>query len=335
MVGTLKSALPKIVDIIVSIISLFAVPVIFHYVLDLSWFENILTGVLVFLIWRIVVIYHENSEIKRVLLEGNASIEKLHSITVNRKIPNDNLADIAALYNKLNESGKYTFFVKWYKSDIAKLKENLENTQQQEYVKFAAYKLQDEAHPIYQVFDGKNNDSWCAPCTCEGIHWWLNPYGKSFVDFIQKNVKNKKIKSVRRVFIYRSEDELRHPLVLLCFALHKNEVYNFRVISQDDYDDIFKEKNTDGSYSKDFGLYGKEFVWETTKGYDEHEVILGNFSMNKNRVKVYRDIFESLWKKAVDYSAEKIPFPEKSLADLPDLCKPYKVENKFSYFLGD
>lgn len=314
----------KAADVALTIITVCAIPLLL-YMFHANFIENILIGFLVVLIARILFIYHKSSEI-------SDNISKLYSIKNDHHITNKELAEIEQKYDLICQDQKYEFFKKWYKNDIDELKTNLNDTLQKEFVNFPASKLLDQHHPIYQVFDDGENNFFYATSTFKGINWYLSPSGRRFVKFIQKNVESNKIKSVKRLFIYddaNGNTELSDPLSQMCFALHKRGVYDFKVITKDEYTRIFKECDKVGNYKTDFGIYGKKFVWETTRDSNKGELTRGEFSMNEKRVNWYMDLFDTLWKEEGQDSPVKI---EKSIQDvclkdstLADLNKLYKV----------
>jgi len=206
--------------------------IIASFTTDVTLLLSIVLGVSIFgacLCMYLNFRYQESKTSEIINIQKNVDrltkpIEKLSYSTSYRHIANEKLAKIERKYESLCYDQRYSFFAEWYAQDIEKLIKNLEQTRQEEYVRFPIYKLLDASNPIHQVFCDERNDFFYAPCTCKGVGWWLKPYGRVFTEFIQNNVKNGNIKHVKRIFIYDTEEELCDPLVQLCFALHKNEV---------------------------------------------------------------------------------------------------------------
>ncbi|MCL2684995.1 MAG: hypothetical protein FWE73_01160 [Candidatus Bathyarchaeota archaeon] len=265
------------------------------------------------------------------------SIGELSAITNYRKIVLENLADTAQNLSKLSDTEEQTFFYQWYRKELTKLTKNLRNTNDSKYVRFMVYRLHDEEHQIYKVFESKRNRFFYAPCTCKSIKWWLNPYGECFTKFIHKNVQSGNIEQVRRIFIYENEKEFRSALVKFAFVLHNNGVYKFKIISKTRFDARFNTRNGTGNHKADFGIFGEEYVWEVTNGTDEGGPISGDFSMDENKVNWYKQFFNEMWDELDDYkfNDNKIgneivlacaKYAEQGITKLPKLYEDYEKE---------
>lgn len=305
-------------------------------------FQSIVVGVSAFLLWIAVISYYQNFSnqarayenlaekaiiVKEDVDELSDSIKKMSAIINYRTIVNSKLAKIERGCLSLYSSPQKHIFANWYADKIRRLESELRATLEGEYIGFETYHLQEETNPLYNAFDGKDNDFFYAPHTCENIRWWLNPYGRAFVESLHQKVEQGKIHHIKRIFIYKNIEELYQPLVQLCFKLHKNDVYDFRIISKEEYAKIFHSEAHRGTFKMYFGVFGENFAWETMEGYEEDSATKSRFSMKREKVQFYKDFFEKLWNKTEEYSSkddENISLPKNNMTDLLKLYEEKK-----------
>jgi len=247
------------------------------------------------------------------------SIDELSVIINYRKIVLEKLADAAQNMSELSDKKECVFFYQWYEKELAKLTNNLINTNKSNYVRFMVYRLNDNEHQIYKVFESERKSFFYAPCNCKNIKWWLSPHGEYFIKFIHENVQKRNIEQVRRIFIYRDDEELRDTLVKFAFVLHNNDVYKFKIISKTKFETRFNTKNGTGNHKADFGIFGEKYVWEVTNDTDEGDPISGDFSMDEKRVRWYKQFFNELWGDLEDYNFDN----SETSKEIALFCKKY------------
>jgi len=343
----LKSEKPLLIVMLISLTTLLFVPFLIQFIgmrfgIYLSWFEVVLLGFLLFLFFNVAFISDRISVIKNINENVNNLIDPIKRAKY-CYVANKEFARIEHLYHKLCfDKGCKEYFAAWYVEDMKALRKNMHNTRQKEIVSFDLYKIHNVNHPIYQLFNFDNAASdteyaFCEICTYKDIKGWVHGDGEQFTKFIQGNVAkrengviNGNIKHVKRIFIYdQNADKNGDLLTQLCFALHRNEVYEFKIIFKEKYDTEFNAIYTANGggekYEEKFALYGKTFAWEPMARNRHNEVINGIFSANKAKVNNYIDFFNKLWKSNAveDYpiTLVPIPYPQYSLIDLAKLYK--------------
>ena len=108
-----------------------------------------------------------------------------------------------------------------------------------------------------------------------------------------------KINQIKRLFIYDDESELTSFMTQLCFYLHLQSGYEYRVINRIDFEAIIKGFG-DRTLVGDFGIYGNYFIWETST---ESKIFIdtGYVCVDKERIVKYTGLFEKMWDQAVPY----------------------------------
>ena len=137
------------IDIISSIVASIGIPAMLYVYKVAGMLENIIIGILIFILWRVVMVYVESSEIKNVK-------EKIDKMSLDCKLTpifNKALAEIERYYQVLHTEDEFqqSFFARWYDLEITRISTYLCKTLTDKYVIFSASKLQNESHPIFYM----------------------------------------------------------------------------------------------------------------------------------------------------------------------------------------
>ena len=105
--------------------------------------------------------------------------------------------------------------------------------------------------------------------------------------------------SIRRLFIYEQKEELEDFRTRLCFLLHAQSNYEYKIISKKDFDSILLSFG-DRTLVNDFGIYGEHFIWETAI---ENKVFIdsGYVNVDKKRIAKYTELYKRIWTVASKY----------------------------------
>jgi len=212
---------------------------------------------------------------------------RLHDYEIKIQRISDGLKFIASKYN--NESD---FFAPWYDERISNLLNNINHTIETESYYFIEGQIQEQDR-MWKIFKGQKTDYFWATCTCKGIEWFLTPEGDYVTKGLDDTFKHGGLIGIRRLFLYESDDELADFRTTLCFFLHKQSGYEYRVISRKDFDSMLHRFGS-STMASDFGIYGEHFVWETST---EHQVFIesGNVCVSKMKIAKYADLFNKIW----------------------------------------
>ena len=159
-----------------------------------------------------------------------------------------------------------------------------------------------------KVFQGRDIDYYWATSSCKGIGWFLTTSGSAFLKIIDGKFRTNKLMSLRRLFIYDSDDELQDYKTRLCFFLHQQSNYEYKIITRSDFESILNGFE-DRTLVQDFGIYGEHFVWETVSD-DRITIQHGYICVNDIRLKKYRQLYFKLWEAGIDYKVQDEKFKE-------------------------
>ena len=213
-------------------------------------------------------------------------------------------------------SDKDDLFERWYDKKLDELLEHTKRTAGTESYTFDTSLIREQGE-IFKIFHGSESDYHWATSSCKGIDWFLTTEGESFIRQLYKTYKEGKIRSLRRLFIYDSMDELADLKVELCLYLHETSNYEYEIISRDEFKSIWVDFR-DQTLSLDFGLHGSYFVWETPPKdpvIDKH----GEVCANKKRINTYTQLYKTLWAQAYDYRIEN--------QDIRENYKDYRIDD--------
>lgn len=306
-----KIILTSLGEFVLSVtVSIIVVALLQRY-LTLRTYEAIVLGMIGFIaLWIIRIGYvtlrsyssidNLNEQMQR--LPDKKDIQKLEKtnreieqITTRMRQISDGLKIIATKYPDENN-----LFPQWYRDKLDTLFQHIQNTIDEESFFFDSSLLQ-QLDKIYDVaFQGRDGDHFLATTSCEDISWFLNPIGDVFLRTDDEKFRNGLIKSIRRIFTYNSEDELQRFRVKLCFLLHQQSQYEYKVIKKTDFDIIFVNFMSRALMS-DFGIYGDHFLWEASPE-QPRAFEFGYFCINKNRIEKYKRLFEKLWLASTPYN---------------------------------
>lgn len=230
----------------------------------------------------------------------------------------DSLRLIAERY-----SGTDNLFLQWYHDKLNDLHLHINHTVETESYTFDTSHLQEQKR-IYSLFKGRENDYFWATSTCDGISWYASPTGDLFHQSLDSFLKQGKLKGVRRIFVFQDKTELDRFQTKLCFLLHKQSGFDYRVIGKDDFEAIIKNFG-DRTLVRDFGIYGDHFVWET----DPDEVTpvqLGEICVSNKRMAKYNQLFELLWDQSILIEINDL--------EIVDKYKGYRMDSFRKLFLS-
>jgi len=127
----------------------------------------------------------------------------------------------------------------------------------------------------------------------EDNHFLADAHARHYFHSVAQAVADKRIPSVRRLLIYKSEAELADPFTKRLVAFHAHtKGFESKILPYDDYRDLCSDHHL-SSVKLDFGAYAHEFVYvsqETTRGN-----VTGVFVASPLEVSRYIKLFEDCW----------------------------------------
>ncbi len=304
------AALEFLIEVILAI---FTAAIVEKY-LNLDEFQSILLGIVAFI--GINIIYFDfklSTNLNHVVnilgmkSKWEETLENTrHTVRVDENIIqlSDKLRDIADGLEAVvkTHSSAEDFFPAWYEDKLNRLKDHIFYTTHYQSYHFDGSVIQEQSR-MYKVFRGEKEDFFWATVDCEMIPLFATPEGEIFLRAIDERVRSGQITNVKRLFIFDSPDQLETLTTKLCFCLHIQSGYDFRIISSQDFETLlygFGDRNL----VPDFGIYGTYYVWETPpkKIFTER----GYICMNDAKIKKYTALFKTIWANASNYSSKNI-----------------------------
>lgn len=142
-------------------------------------------------------------------------------------------------------------------------------------------------------FSGRDSDIARFVHYFEDNVWMFDTWAKNYCFRVWRLVQSRKLKEVRRLFIYRDPQEQTLDQSKRLIEFHAaNEHYDYRVLSEETYKNIVRDFHMRERF-KDFGIYGDGYVYRTLAASPEH--IEGVFSASERKVRVYQSLFERCW----------------------------------------
>ena len=298
---------------IANVIVIGIVVAILKDVLKLETYEEILLAITLFIAFTLLELQVNGNKAleqtqdvcsqKPVWVETRDAVRRLKVFQDHVENYSTNLQDISEGLKTI--AGKKTtengLFEHLYEEKLRSLGKHVKHTVQTNCYHFETTLLQEE-DKIYDVFQGRPTDYFWATSTCDGISWFRSTSGEMFLTAIDAKVKGKKVCALRRLFSYKSPDELKKKDVELFLALHAASGYEYKVIKKNDFDNIIKGFHDD-SLVPDFGVYGTHFVWETHPDFNIY-IESGDFCADKLKVKQYYALFNKLWGQAKNHPVQ-------------------------------
>jgi len=289
-----------LVDVVISVILVG----LLQLFIPLDAYENILLGMLLVIALVIMRTGFTVFQIHEILSQIQKYQNKVEKFSTRLREILDGLRVVASKYS----SDDNTLFLDWYEDKLASLSNHIRNTIENESFYFDASLIQ-EIDKIYdKVFQGRDIDYYWATSSCKGIGWFLTTSGSAFLKIIDGKFRTNKLMSLRRLLIYDSDDELQDYKTRLCFFLHQQSNYEYKIITRSDFESILNGFE-DRTLVQDFGIYGEHFVWETVSD-DRITIQHGYICVNDIRLKKYRQLYFKLWEAGIDYKVQDEKFKE-------------------------
>lgn len=190
-------------------------------------------------------------------------------------------------------------FILWYQEKLDALSRHISHTiESRSYYMDAKSSIQEQDR-VNVVFQGRENDYFWATSSCEGINWFATARGDIYLRDMYRRFAANQIAGVRRLFIHESESELSKFRTQLCFLLHEQSGYEYKIISRQDFDAIFQGFD-DKNLVPDFGIFGNHFVWETSVE-NQMSIESGYVCVDQKKAIKYTQLYQMLWSHAIYY----------------------------------
>ena len=317
----MKDTLVTIGQFIIEVVIVVIITVIIKEILQLDAYQEIVLGIILLTaIWsigahinnnRAVALITKVYEQRRVWKETNESVRTIQAKQMFSEGIDTKLKELSKGLLTISErhSTENRLFEHWYQDKLYGLCEQVAHTLETNTAIFDT-SLVLEADRIFDVFQGRPTDWFMATSNCAGagMDFWLTTNGDVFIQNMDAKHRSGKVLSIKRVFSYNSESELKQFKTQLAFYLHQQSGYEFKIIDVKEFESVlhFFEDN---SLVADFGVYGTHFVWETppeSKIYLSH----GKVCADKLKIEKYTKLFNRLWDQSDYYNLDVQAFKQ-------------------------
>lgn len=298
----MKRIVAIIFEIIINILISLVFLGILGQVLDLTTYEQLVIGALFFIctsaIWLrydLVQAAQKSEELfkdRANLLKTLGQIELFEGLNPDLREISDGIKILSERY------GSKDLFVYWYSQKIHVLQRHIKNTLDTESFDFDQSMTAERSRILSSLKRSKPDVFW-AVASCKSIPHFADPDGTAFLRQVDRMVQDGEITEVRRLFLFDDPSELNDVAAKILFLLHVQNKYKAKIIASEDFDVIFKNFG-DKTLTRDFGIYGSNFVWETP----EQNIMtqIGFMSRNQNRINIYKQLYEEIWATAKPYT---------------------------------
>lgn len=313
-------------QIMISIGTAIFFPLILHALKWDDWKTSILTGILIAFIEQIIFLSKQ-------IIDMKSQLKKTIQITQN----NDNSDKILLLISNnimklsVDEKQENNIFVNFYIDKLKSIANKIDksfnsgkfdidyNMDREDYFQLSK--------SIFKVFNKGNHDYFYTISQSDtiSIEWFfdINRMSNTYLKMTYSYLKEGRIKSVRRLFVYEKITDLEFTLLNLLLRLHQNSGFEIKLISTETFKAHFKREHL----SNDFGIYGKHFVFENNTNSLNGEEFFCGFNVNLNRIDEYTECFNLVW--GISYKVQfdnSIEHVEKSNDIIKFPVKEFKLQ---------
>jgi len=285
--------------------------------LNLTTDQQIVIGALFFLSSMAIWFRYEISKISRdseeiakdraTLLRTLSQANLLVGINPNLRSLADNLQILADRY------GNNDVFVAWYVRGIEDLQKHLKHTVDSQTFDFDQSMTVERSRILDLLKEGPPSYFW-AVAPCESIPHFADPDGTAFLRQVDERMRLGQIASVRRLFIYSEECPFETFETTLLFRLHEQNGYDYRLIRNTDFETVLNNFH-DNTMTRDFGVWGENFVWETPEKNILNQ--MGLICRDKKRIAKYKQLYEEMWELATSFKVED--------KQIHEICKGHPI----------
>ncbi len=110
------------------------------------------------------------------------------------------------------------------------------------------------------TFNGEPKDIFRAIHLLEDNDRFFGIYAKEYFYRVYDHVKEKKIKAVKRLMLYRNEVELQDPRSSKLMRFHSvTPGYSYKVMDEDSFRSLVRDYRLE--FKRDFGIYGNKYMY--------------------------------------------------------------------------
>ena len=152
----------------------------------------------------------------------------------------------------------------------------------------------------YSAFNGDQHSIFMPMYDCRDNDFFFDGFGKDYFKLAKELVDKKKIKRVKRLFVYQYDNELMDERIKKLIYFHnKTRYYECKVLSLNRYNQIKNSFNlTDVSGT--FAVYGSKYLY-TERIAPTVQKQVGYYSKDKNSISNYISFFDQCWKAAKEH----------------------------------
>lgn len=258
------------------------------------WTTSILCAVIIAFIEQIFILNMRLDSFNKKIIDFNRNLH-------NQERTNNTISLLSSRILELSFDEKHDkdIFVNFYIEKLKTLSDKVNdsintgrfeidyNTDKEDYAQLSK--------SIFRVFNKNKNDYFytISESLQKSIDWFFNINNMSniYLSMTYDYLKQGKISSVKRLFVYKNIKDLDYDLTNLLIRLHLNSGFDVRFIT---YDNYLAHINKEHLYS-DFGIYGNHFVFENNKNHLNGETQFCGFSIKRERIDAYSNCFKTVW----------------------------------------
>lgn len=264
--------------------------------LELSDFENIMSvflGIIVLFTLEIYIyvniMYQSNKEEQEIYQLDSNSDKKLFNIMQLVKVIN---------HNSFEGNDLFRFYINKKIDDLYNLVSDACNKHE---IKIEDTMIEITNEMYASAFIGDKESIFRPMYLCSDNDFFFESFGKSYFEIAYKLTRNRKCKTIKRLFVYNDDVELEDERVKKLIYFHNTtSSYACKTLKQDVYDrikDDFGLNYVTGS----FAVYGSRYLYtERTAQMVGH--VIGYYSKDKDNILKFINFFERCWQQATVYN---------------------------------
>ncbi len=227
------------------------------------------------------------------LLNGRA-VEQVR-LWQSKSAVDSQLSDIRSLLHELidNSSVADDFFLEHYRYEIELLRTWLQCTVTRKEISIERHHIE-ATDALLALYDKKQHDTFRATHLLWETGEVFDVTYQFYFDAWLRRLRDEKVRTLKRMFVYNSEEDFGLPLARKLLAFHSNPPQGLfgKVISRKEFNRFKKDFHlTDGV--EDFGIFSTEYLYLGSARNTEQ--ISGTFSKDEARIRTYTGMFDALW----------------------------------------
>lgn len=263
-----------------------------------DWKTSFLCGILVALIEEFVSLSLNVKKLTNRLQELESTVQNYHKI---QNTISEIVGNLLQMFSDSNPDND--IFVDFYIKNLTTLSGKIYRSLTTKRFEIDYDMNKDDyaslSQSIFKVFKGRNTDYFftISKSNQSDIEWFFDDKKMSgnYLKMAYTYLNEKKIQSVRRIFVFSNNKQIEEELMVLLLRLHQNSGFEVKLLPQEFFENHLNKEHL----FSDFGIYGEHFVFENN-GNPTNGLNLCGFNIDSDRICKYRELFMLLWESSYD-----------------------------------